>query len=125
MSPRLNPVLHRGVLSHYVCANCWGDLHQQPTGEHGPTGSHVYTIACITPGCPCEGYVSKHHIEYTEALARMERYQVWQALKSVLPWVSQRGPDKRYEDLWDPNSERAIPTRPARSNDQLLQELGY
>jgi len=112
MAVRTNPIFHRNIVRYSLCANCWGDLHEEQTEEKTETGFPIYMITCSTPGCPCHGFVSKHHIEYMETIAGMERKAAYEALKGVVPWVRLLGPRKDMRYLWDPETERyAIPAR--------------
>lgn len=105
MAVNVDAIHQDRVCRGYVCANCWGNLYPEFSGECTPTGAHIYHITCQTPGCPCRGFVSKYHVEATEFQAVQERYELWHDLKDVLPWVRQRGPSQRDESRWDPDTE--------------------
>ena len=123
MAIRTNPILHRNIMRYSLCANCWGDLHEEQTEEKDKTGWPVHVIACSTPGCPCHGFVSKQHIEYAETVAKMERSAAYEALKETLPWVKQLGPEANPRYPWDPETETHA--LPARRKSLVIQDLDF
>lgn len=110
-------------MRHSLCANCWGDLHEEQTEEKSDTGWPVFVITCSTEGCPCHGFVSKRHIEYMEAIADMERKAAYEALKDILPWVGKLGPRKNPTYPWDPKTETYA--YPARKRRLVIQGLDF
>jgi hypothetical protein len=133
MAVRVDFIFQNHLIRHYVCANCWGRLHKERTEDRVQSGEWIYElVTCDTEGCPCNGFVSKSHVERAEVLARLERQKVWHDLKDLpdetLAWVREKGPDKRYEGRWDPEKEIPIFTgeeeRRMRNSD-ILDELGF
>ena len=123
MAVRGDPIYHDNIIRYFLCANCWGDLHEEMTGEKTKTGWPIYQINCLTPGCPCHGFVSKHHIEYMETISSMERKAAYEALKGILPWVRLLGPRKNADYPWNPETETyAIP---ARKDCKVFDQLGF
>ena len=130
MAVKVDRIHQDNLIRNYVCANCWGDLHKDRTEERVRNGEWVFeTLDCETEGCPCHGFVSRHYIEKSEVIARMERYDTWRDLKEILPWVRERGPEQRYEGRWDPEKETLIRTEEEkqfhRSTQTILAELGF
>lgn len=130
MAVKVDFIHQDNIIRHYVCANCWGDLHKDRTEERVLKNEWVYEMLdCETEGCPCQGFVSRTHMENTEVIARMERYNAWRDLKDAVPWVREKGWNPLYEGRWDPEKETVIRTEEEklfhRSTQTILDELGF
>jgi len=125
MAVKVNTIDLDTIRQHYVCANCWGNLFPTFQGDRSATGAHIYQLACHTPECPCRGFVSKHHVEATETQAVDERYKLWHALKTVLPWVRERGPEKKWDGQWDADKETYISNTPKLTLAEMNALIGF
>jgi hypothetical protein len=105
MAVRVPTPHDQGIVWHYLCANCWGDLYSRYVDEKDASGFHLKEINCTTDGCPCRGFVSKQFVENFEAIARIERRKAYDDLKDILPWVRQLGPERNPTYPWDPETQ--------------------
>lgn len=48
-----DPLEATRTVKHCVCADCW-----EPLIERYDTTTRTSTVNCITPGCPCNGYIT-------------------------------------------------------------------
>jgi len=69
----------------YLCSDCWGHLivsFKSIQLEDGSRETRHY-VECSTPGCPCNGFVSKRFADMQEQKSRGELLEAKTALRQV------------------------------------------
>lgn len=80
-----------------VCADCFDELTVAYDWRQRQS-----TVTCITPDCPCHGFVTRSYVDRAKAENRAQAIEAEQVLKNAAPWLQ----------------------KPKRSAEEILKELG-
>lgn len=67
---------------YYLCSDCWERLIMHPAD-----GNQMRDVRCDTPGCTCNGFVSRRYVESEEARQITKKREVARALAGKLDWI--------------------------------------
>jgi hypothetical protein len=97
MAVKMSPRAAQAICARYVCANCWEKLVWDYIDDN------IAEVSCETEGCPCNGFVTKVHVEILETEAVSERMKVEFNLRKFVDWIP-------YEPM---------------TSEQILKDLGF
>lgn len=94
-----NPAEAQDVVNNYLCADCWGELVEFI--RQRPDRTTYSVVHCVTPDCPCSGFVSRKWVERREAESASEALTVRRNLQQagVLPRPPKKAPAQILTEL--------------------------
>jgi hypothetical protein len=93
MAKTMLPDDARDTVSTCLCSDCWGQL----VSRYDPK-TRMSTVSCSTPGCPCNGVVSRKWVERQEGRLATEAAEARIALRGALPALP-KGERKLLKEL--------------------------